>query len=101
MVKNNFDFSNDSQEFNRFTDSVNNESVMSFVANQNSQSASQSITGMTEAGFEELKFLEDNIDYNKTPKSLLLVKLIFNSIIFLIIALTCTLLILDQQLITS
>lgn len=96
IAKNSYDFSNDSQEYNRFTDSLNNESMMSFVGNQNSQSASsQSLASMAEAGFEELKCLEDNIDYNKTPKSLLIVKLIFNSIILLIIALTCSLLILD------
>jgi hypothetical protein len=46
--------------------------------------------------FEELKSLEDNIDYNKTPRSLLFVKLIFNSIFLMIIALTTVLIILNS-----
>eukprot|EP00347_Sterkiella_histriomuscorum_P007366 403349219 len=87
----------ESYELNRFTDSMATRSLASFAGNNNSQSMSScSVSSTLSNGFEELKYLEDNIDYSKTPRSLLIVKLIFNTIIIMIISLTVTLLALNQ-----
>ncbi|CDW79028.1 pas domain s-box family protein [Stylonychia lemnae] len=87
----------DSQDqYNKFTESMATRSLMSMNQNMNSQSISSCSMSAVSNGFDELKYLEDNIDYTKTPQSLLIVKLIFNTIILMIIALTAALLVLNQ-----
>ena len=56
---------------------------------QNSESnffSGGSVSSTNTVNFEELKNLEENIDYSKTPKSLALVKIIFNCLVIMILA---------------